>query len=300
MLTDLTVSVIIPTRGRPQQVTRAIRSALGQTRPPLEVIVVVDGPDPQTEQALLMYENSQITVVSLSENVGAGAARNVGISRANGDCIAFLDDDDTWLPEKLETQILALGNHDGRPVIMGSAAYWRTGSKTYRWPTRAPRRGESVGEYLFVRDHAGEGLLATPTLLMPTRLAKSCPFPTDLSCHEEWAWFLDLERLGATFDVVMRPLAEIDARPQRISVSSLSRWRVSMTWAWRFADLLGPRAFSGFVLTEVARAAALDRAPLSHHLAIIATALCGRPRPRDIARAILRPLVARRSSSTRR
>jgi len=70
------VSVIIPTRNRPQLVLRAVRSALNQTYPHLEVIVVVDGPDPATKEALETVVDGRLRVVALDQSVGGSDARN--------------------------------------------------------------------------------------------------------------------------------------------------------------------------------------------------------------------------------
>src|SRR5438105_11417977 len=96
------VSVAIPTRGRPRQIVCAVRSALWQTHAPLEVIVVVDGADPQTTEALETIDDARLRVVVQAQHVGGSEARNIGIRSSRGAWIAFLDDDDEWLPRKLE------------------------------------------------------------------------------------------------------------------------------------------------------------------------------------------------------
>lgn len=302
-----TVSVVIPTRGRPELVTRAASSALQQTQPPLEVIVVIDGPDPATETALATLDDARLKTIALPESGGAAAARNAGVTAAQGRFVAFLDDDDLWLPEKLANQLGYLHReHADRPAasadnpelrVLGTAASWHTGDQAQVWPTRAPRQGESIGEYLFVRDHPGEGALATPTVLLPTALAQRCPMPTTAAAHEEWAWFLDLQEQGARFEVLLEPLVEVDARPRRRSLSAAQEWRTSLDWAIERKAQLGDRAFSGFVLTEVARAAVLGHAPPKAHLQVLRASLTGRPRVRDLLRAIARPLVLRRRAN---
>lgn len=105
------VSVIIPTaRRKPAALQRAISSAIEQTYPILEVILV----DDNTESELSLdieatFKN--VPKVRYIKNIGshgACAARNVGISCANGELIAFLDDDDEWLPEKIARQVEVL------------------------------------------------------------------------------------------------------------------------------------------------------------------------------------------------
>ena len=88
------ITAVIPTRGRADLVTRAVFSALHQSYPHVEVIVVVDGPDPDTLAALKAVDEQRLRVIALTENVGGSEARNIGVRAARGSWIALLDDDD--------------------------------------------------------------------------------------------------------------------------------------------------------------------------------------------------------------
>ena len=103
------ISTIIPTRNRPDLVYRAVESALNQTWQSIEVIVVIDGPDDATVAALDRITDPRLKKILLPENRGVAAARNAGIQVAKGSWIALLDDDDRWLPEKLERQMKIAG-----------------------------------------------------------------------------------------------------------------------------------------------------------------------------------------------
>lgn len=96
------ISVVIPTFNRAHRIRRAVRSALAQSRPPDEVLVVDDGSTDDTIAALapLMRHIRYIR----KPNGGAASARNRGILQAAGDWIAFLDSDDAWDFRKLEHQ----------------------------------------------------------------------------------------------------------------------------------------------------------------------------------------------------
>tara|TARA_B100000287_G_scaffold427969_1_gene478554 strand:+ start:305 stop:1237 length:933 start_codon:yes stop_codon:yes gene_type:complete len=102
----LLVSIIIPTHNRSSLLSRAIDSVLNQTYKNWELIIINDACSDDTIQVLEPYLNDQrIRVLHLKESVGGGSARNAGLDISNGDFIAFLDDDDQWLNNKLEEQI---------------------------------------------------------------------------------------------------------------------------------------------------------------------------------------------------
>jgi glycosyltransferase involved in cell wall biosynthesis len=97
------VSIVIPTYNREGIASRAIDSALAQSYPMTEVIVVDDGSTDDTIRMLGKYDG-RISVIR-QENSGPSAARNTGAREAKGELIAFLDSDDVWLPEKISRQV---------------------------------------------------------------------------------------------------------------------------------------------------------------------------------------------------
>lgn len=101
------ISVVIPTHNRCDLVGRSIDSVLHQTYNDIEVIVVSDGSTDDTDVVVSKYENSdhRVKYVSYTPAKGGNYARNLGISHSTGEYVAFLDDDDTWFPEKLEKQL---------------------------------------------------------------------------------------------------------------------------------------------------------------------------------------------------
>lgn len=99
------VSIIIPTYNRPQTLRRAVMSVLAQTFREFEVIVVDDHSPRPALDGLSGISDDRLVVVRHEANRGSSGARNTGIEAARGAWIAFLDDDDVWLPEKLERQL---------------------------------------------------------------------------------------------------------------------------------------------------------------------------------------------------
>lgn len=102
------VSVIIPTHNRAGLLPRAIRSVLAQTYANLECIIVDDASTDNTPQVVRQFADERLVYLRHETNRHVSAARNTGLAQAKGDFIAFLDDDDEWLPTKLEKQISLL------------------------------------------------------------------------------------------------------------------------------------------------------------------------------------------------
>jgi glycosyltransferase involved in cell wall biosynthesis len=261
-------------------VVAAVESALGQTEGLLEVIVVVDGPDQPTLDALSVLQqrgvSAPVHVIALEASVGGAEARNLGVRRACADWIAFLDDDDLWLPEKLAVQLgLAEESFAAEPVI-ASAVLARGPQFEAIWPRRLYRPGESMAEYLFCREGwtYGAALLQTSTLLASRELLLRVPFAAGLKKHQDWDWLL---RVSAEPGVVVRqspePLVIFHVEGNRASVGRAPDWRFSLGWATERRALFTPRAFSAFVATECAPQAARAGASFAERIGLLRLAL---------------------------
>lgn len=97
------VSVVIPAYNGEAFIAEAIQSALDQSYRDLEVIVVDDGSADGTERIVRAFRHP--VIYYRQKNRGAGAARTLGVERASGEWIAFLDADDVWYPDKLAVQL---------------------------------------------------------------------------------------------------------------------------------------------------------------------------------------------------
>lgn len=106
------VSVIIPTYNRGKTIKRAIDSVLHQTYQKLEIIIVDDCSEDNTAELINEIGDIRIQYMKLEHNSGACVARNIGVSRASGDYIAFQDSDDYWHSDKLEKQMRFIVEHN--------------------------------------------------------------------------------------------------------------------------------------------------------------------------------------------
>lgn len=133
------VSVIIPTYNRAGLLSRAVRSVLNQTFKDFELIIVDDGSVDNTKDVVREFRNDDDRIKYVwQKNSGTPAGSlNSGIKLAKGEYIAFLDDDDEWLPQKLEKQLaLFLNPKTSNLGIVGCGAFIIRGStvKTYQFP----------------------------------------------------------------------------------------------------------------------------------------------------------------------
>lgn len=104
------VSVIIPTYKRSGYLKLTLQSILNQTFKDFEIIVVDDG-TPNDENLFLCQKFEKVKYIKIENSGGPAKPRNIGIRKAKGKYIAFVDDDDLWLPNKLEKQLTVLENN---------------------------------------------------------------------------------------------------------------------------------------------------------------------------------------------
>lgn len=265
------VSVVVPTFGRSQLVVRAAQSVLGQTRGDLELLVLVDGDDPATLAALSRIEDPRLGVVCNPKKLGAARTRDLGAAMSRGRWIAFLDDDDEWLPENLEQQLALAGD---RPAVVMCTSRVVTPSGSMLLPARPFSGAVPFDEWMFDRPNwlgRGEGFLQTSSLLLPRELFAQFGFA--VLQHEEWDLVLRAtKQLGYPLLTVSEPLVVHYRDEPRPSLSQSYRWKQSVDWARGLGPLLTRRAFSGFLLGHVSRDAH-GKGDFSAALPLLRTAL---------------------------
>lgn len=245
------VSAVIPTFGRAALVRRAVVSALAQTHSEIEVVVVVDGDDPETVATLAAVADPRLRVLVNAAKLGARATRDAGVDAARGDWIAFLDDDDEWLPAKIERQ-LAIAPADGRAVL---ATMYRVVSPlgTLIRPARPHDGRQPIDEWLFGRatwTKGGEAMLQCSALMFPRAMFARLRF-ADTGQHEDWELAIRaVKSLGYRFLMVPEALT-VYHLSTAASLSKTFAWRGSLEWIDRLRDVVSPRAYAGFCLTVV-------------------------------------------------
>ena len=181
------ISVIIPTHNRADILPRAIKSIQDQTRPVDEIIVVSDGSTDNTEEVVrkLADKDSRIRLIAYHPGHNGNYARNKGLEAATGEFIAFLDDDDEWLPKKTELQMRIFEREPDVGLVYASqnCIYSDTGI-TYQ--TQPMYRGD-LSKRIFIR-----GEMGTPSQVMVRRsvLDQTGPFDLELGALQDYDLFL--------------------------------------------------------------------------------------------------------------
>jgi glycosyltransferase involved in cell wall biosynthesis len=254
------VSVIIPTLHRPTLLLRALESVFRQTWPGLEAIVVVDGPDPDTVAVLGTIDDPRLRVVQNPRSLTAAGARNVGIDLARGDWIAFLDDDDEWMPEKLAKQLTYAKRHS--PALIVCLSSVASPGASFVRPEAIYDNSIPIDEYLFDRrsPFAGHGFIQTSSYLLPRALCGDLRFRDD-NPHDDWDFLLRLSKQQSVrVETVPELLVRINVDDARPSLSKSGGWLASLQWVERMRPLLTPRAYSGLCLGVVGPRAAKEGA----------------------------------------
>jgi glycosyltransferase involved in cell wall biosynthesis len=199
------VSVIMPTRGRPQLVRESIAAVLAQTYPgEIECLVVHDQEPPDEELTRLGSPRRRVRVAANTHSPGLAGARNTGLDLARGTMVATCDDDDVWHPGKLASQVERLVAEPGL-LVVGSGIRLRLPGRVVEWPGRA----EHVSYRLLLRNRVKE--LHSSTLVMRREaFAKVGAYDERLprGYAEDYDWVLRAARAGGV-GIVTRPLADI-------------------------------------------------------------------------------------------
>ena len=207
------VTVIIPTYNRSVLLPRSIRSVLNQTFQDFELIVVDDGSKDDSEEVVRGFEDKRIRYIRHEKNKGGSAARNTGIKAAQGEYIGLLDDDDEWLPEKLEKQISKFqGLSEGYGVVYSGFSY------VYE------KKGEIISNNVpILRGNVYDSLIKGCILGSPTPVIKKICFQkagffdeTLPSC-QDWDMWIRISK-NYNFDFVPDILAKHYVHGVQISV----------------------------------------------------------------------------------
>jgi len=254
------VSVVIPSTGRASLGT-ALRSVLAQVDCVVDPIVVFDA-----EAVPPGTRTDRVRTLATGGVKGAAAARNMGVDAARGEFVAFLDDDDEWLPQKLTTQLARAREivSRGRQPVIGSRVlqrHARAEHLTGALPRTLISEREAPQDYLF-RGRvvtAARPLFPTSTIVTTVELARRVPWRTALPRHQDWQWLIEV---GLAPDVEFHQVEAATAiytvgSPK--SISARPDWRSSLTWVQSWREDWNPHSYVDFLAAQVLRYAFQSR-----------------------------------------
>jgi glycosyltransferase involved in cell wall biosynthesis len=245
------VSVVVPTRSRPDLLAEALDSVKAQSFDAWECLVVDDGPSEAT-RAVVAARGPRFVYVRPERGGSAAAARNAGIVRARGSLCAFLDDDDRWRSDKLARQVEFLDAHP--EVLLVAARMQFFGAASRVWPD-AERAGEVGFDALLAGNEIGTSTVVARRAAL---LAAGCFEPTRPICEDYALWL----RLALRGKLVVLPDVLVD---YRVHAGSLSHDEARLCLA--MADVYGDLRKRG-VLDRGRFLAALRNAHRRHAAAV--------------------------------
>ncbi|MDJ0842743.1 glycosyltransferase family 2 protein [Crocosphaera sp.] len=209
----VTVSVIIPTYNAERTIVETIKSVQHQTFKDLEIIIIDDGSEDNTLSILSNLEEKRLTIYS-SEHQGVSSARNLGITKAQGKWIAFLDADDLWTVDKIEKQVQVLQNNPQAKIA-------------YSWTSFIDEKGQLLweGKPLYFEGNVYNELLienflasGSNALIEKKAIMEIGKFDSNLTIGEDWEFYV---RLAKKFKFSVVPERQILYR--YLSSSSTSK-----------------------------------------------------------------------------
>ena len=201
------VSVVIPTYKRPEELKRAVASVLLQDYDDIEILIIDDNP-PESEtraatEAAVASLQGPIIHLKNEKSLGGGGARNRGIEHANGEFIAFLDDDDEWLPGKLKRQVELLDSFPKTVCSIDTGFIEIDELKDTKKQVKPALRG-SIFDELLVK-HKGRAPKLSSMLCRTAALREIGMFDVTLPARQDLDLYLRLARKHS-FEFIEAPL----------------------------------------------------------------------------------------------
>jgi glycosyltransferase involved in cell wall biosynthesis len=186
------IAVILPVHNREDVLGRAIHSVLDQTLADFELIVVDDGSTDSSAAVAQSVADPRIRIIELGGNRGGNAARNAGVRAATAPLIAFLDSDDTYLPEKLERVVAEFERRTELDLLVDSFVKIQPSGARVERKNRVIADRETFRKALFQR----QLWKATPAITVRREAALRAPFDETLRRLQDFDFLIRVSQFA--------------------------------------------------------------------------------------------------------
>ncbi|MDA5133710.1 glycosyltransferase family 2 protein [Psychrobacter sp. ANT_H3] len=204
------ISIIMPVFNAKKYIDESIASVICQTYNDWELILIDDCSTDSTYDYLLVcyQENPKIKLLRNPVNSGAGASRNLGLKRASGQIIAFLDADDIWMPSKLEKQLTFMLNHKSA-IIHTSYSFINESGEQISGLV-------NVSKHVNLNSYMRNTEIGMSTVLINKEIVGNFEFPS-IRIHEDAGLWLELLGRGLISDGLNEVLVNYRVRKGQLS-----------------------------------------------------------------------------------
>jgi glycosyltransferase involved in cell wall biosynthesis len=205
------ISIIVPVYNGEKTIRETIQSISNQSFIDWELIVINDGSTDSTEEVVKEIDDERLRIFSYT-NAGVAASRNRGLSHANGEFVSFIDADDIWTKNKLESQLKSIRDSDDAAVAYSWTDYIDENGTIVKSGRRATNVGD-VYSKLLIYNFLENG---SNPLIRRAALTNVGGFDESLNAAQDWDMWL---RLAAHYNFVVVPEVQI---LYRLSLNSMS------------------------------------------------------------------------------
>ncbi len=214
------ISVIIPAYNIASYILETLNSVFAQTYKDYEIVIVNDGSKDTAELELALKPFSDKIIYAEQENAGASVARNSAISLARGEILAFLDGDDIWLPQFLESQVNFLENENLEMVYCDAEIFGDALFEGENFMRNSPSDGAVTPESLIT----GEcNVITSGTILRKDLIDKFGNFDVNIPRSQDFDLWFRLAKHGARIGYQRKILLKYRVRPDNLSGSNVKR-----------------------------------------------------------------------------
>ena len=189
------VSIIMPAYNAEKYIAESIRSVIKQTYQNWELIVADDCSTDDTAEIVNSFSDARIHYYKCVKNSGVAQTRNFGISKADGEWIAFLDSDDLWEPTKLEKQIGFIENSRTAKLVFTASAFVNENGIRLGYILPAPKT-------VTTKELLKQNVLSCSSILIAKEYIKKYPFPSGEVIHEDYvSWLKILAEIDTAYGI---------------------------------------------------------------------------------------------------